>query len=151
AAASRRTVSRLAPGPEMDTASETGNSPEVRAIVRRAAKKVLSKLIVSAPGEALASRIACRNEPGPASLALITVKTAGATRPSRACTRSLARTSEALRAGRARQGAGKVRASNRRSRRDMTCLLASRVGEDAMQQQVWGEPMSARPRPVELL
>src|SRR5262249_54612093 len=42
----------------------------------------MAKVIVSAPGAAFASRIACRSEPGPPSSVVVTVKTAGANRSS---------------------------------------------------------------------
>src|SRR5262245_21024748 len=47
----------------------------------------MAKWIVSKPGLALASRRACRSEPGPLSAAVVTVRAAGAQRPSSASSR----------------------------------------------------------------
>src|SRR5258705_124628 len=47
-----------------------------------ALKKPASKVTTSGPAAALASRIACRRERGPASFALTTRKAVGRTRPS---------------------------------------------------------------------
>src|SRR5206468_991770 len=65
----RCTVKRLAPGPVMVRFLSITNSPLVRVTV----VTLGAKLIVS-PGEA--SRIACRNDPGPLSLMLVTVMVA---------------------------------------------------------------------------
>jgi hypothetical protein len=57
----------------MTTGSVIVGKLEVGEIVRTPAPGIL-KTIVSRPGEALASRIACWREPAPLSLVLVTVK-----------------------------------------------------------------------------
>ena len=62
-------VNRFVPGPEMVVLSVTGGNAEARVIV-----PLTVKLIVSSPFVALASSIACRSEPTPASLVVVTLK-----------------------------------------------------------------------------
>src|SRR4051812_44200674 len=71
----------------MATVSVTVGSPDCSWIVHQLPAadfraSGMAKLIVSAPGLALASRIACRSEPAPLSSVLATVKTAGTHRSS---------------------------------------------------------------------
>src|SRR5262245_65970845 len=73
------TASRSAPGPSMVRASVMLNWPLVRGIVPFSPS---AKAVVSAPGWALASRTAWRNEPSPLSARFRTVKVLGKARPS---------------------------------------------------------------------
>lgn len=76
------TVAKARPGPVTVTLSSIVNWPEVSTIVCGKANAVGSKVIEPGPAAALASRIACRSEPAPASLGLKTTNTVGTTRPS---------------------------------------------------------------------
>ena len=60
--------------------------PDVSVIVLGILKYVDSKTIVSAPVDALAATIACRNDPDPESFVFVTVNTAGEMRVSSART-----------------------------------------------------------------
>ena len=74
----------------MVTPSNTVSRPEVSEIVRGVAKMAESKTMESTPPTESAFRIACRSEPLPASLVLITVNVAGAIRSSKTCNKSRA-------------------------------------------------------------
>src|SRR4051794_37267221 len=60
----------------------------------------MAKLMASLPGRALASRIACRNEPGPASAMLVTRKVESSVRSSTRSNRGPKRTLRPVVAGR---------------------------------------------------
>src|SRR5262245_18593409 len=81
-------VSRLTPGPLISRSSVMSSWPEARAMVPA---NPGAKAMSSAPGRALASRIACRSEPAPLSPRFRTVKVLSTVLSSRASSRGTKR------------------------------------------------------------